>query len=162
MATFPCLPLWTDAYLADTKHLTTEEHGAYFLLLIQAWRSPGCSLPDDDALLARHAGMSISRWAAKKPTVMAFWKLDRRRKVWVQKRLGKEREKAADKKRKARDSAATRWKHTETDDANAMRTQCSPEPSPTQQEKPRGFSKRAVARKKSAIEELKEAFESVV
>ena len=53
MAQFPVLPLWTDAYLGDTTHLTTIEHGAYMLLLMVSWRSPDCRLPDDDAMLAR-------------------------------------------------------------------------------------------------------------
>ena len=62
MAEFPHLPLFTDAYLADTRHLTTEEHGAYLLLMMEAWRRPECSLPDDDRLLARLCGLSIERW----------------------------------------------------------------------------------------------------
>ena len=99
MADFPCLPLWTDAYLADTNHLTAEEHGAYVLLLIEAWRSADCSLPDNDTLLARHARLTPAKWNAAKPIVMAFWKLDKRRKRWTQKRLKKERQKAAGKKR---------------------------------------------------------------
>jgi hypothetical protein len=43
MAEFPALPLWTDAYLGDTRHLSQSEHGAYLLLLITAWRTPNCS-----------------------------------------------------------------------------------------------------------------------
>ena len=48
------LPLWTDAYLADTTHLDLEHHGAYFLLIIKAWRNSNYeapSLPDDDMFL---------------------------------------------------------------------------------------------------------------
>lgn len=38
MAEFPALPLWTDAYLADTAHLSYEEHGLYFHILMTMWR----------------------------------------------------------------------------------------------------------------------------
>lgn len=160
MADFPCLPLWTDAYLADTQHLTTEEHGAYLLLLIQAWRSADCSIPDDDVLLARHAGLSAGKWKSAKPIVMAFWTLEKRRKRWVQKRLKSEREKAAEKKQKARDSAASRWKDSKLGDANAYpfasSKQCSPEPEPNL-EKANAFSGRASAKKKSAEQEILKA-----
>jgi uncharacterized protein YdaU (DUF1376 family) len=53
MAEFPSLPLWTDAYLADTGHLSLAEHGAYLLLLIHLWRAPRQRFPNDDAWLAR-------------------------------------------------------------------------------------------------------------
>lgn len=151
MADFPCLPLWTDAYLADTQHLTTEEHGAYMLLLIQAWRTADCSLPDDDMLLARHAGLSAVKWRAAKPIVMGFWTLDKRRNRWVQKRLKKERTKAVEKTKKAKDSAASRWNKTKSVGANAYANasskQCYPEPKPTSKDK--SFSERTSAPKKS-------------
>lgn len=124
MAEFPYLPLWTDAYLADTRHLSTEEHGAYMLLMMEAWRRPSCALPDDDRLLARLSGLSEDAWQRAKPIVMAFWTFDGRSKEWRQKRLMKEREKTASKTAKSRDAAASRWKKTKKDDAGAMRTQC--------------------------------------
>lgn len=158
MADLPCMPFWTDAYLADTQHLTTEEHGAYLLLLFQAWRSHDCSLADDDEMLARQAKVSGARWKAMKPIVMAFWKLDKRRKRWVQKRLKIEREKASVKKAKARNSAASRWNNTEKGDANALRTQCYPEPKPEPIEKPtKGFSQGASAPKKTPRQKMLEA-----
>lgn len=92
MAEFPCLPLWTDAYLGDTEHLTLEEHGAYMKLLMIAWRSPNCDLPDDDKRLAIMLRTGARRWGALKPAVMAFWTLTGGR--WSQKRLCAEREKA--------------------------------------------------------------------
>lgn len=163
MAAFPCLPLWTDAYLADTQHLTTEEHGAYLLLLIQAWRTPTCALPDDDDMLARHAKLSKTRWKVVKPIVMALWKHDRKRKIWVQKRLRNEREKAAVKKGKARESALNRWNNRNSGDANAYADasseQCSPEPSPPS--KAKAFSGRASAQNPKGFVEVRKTTHAI-
>ncbi len=90
MSAFPSLPLFTDAYIADTAHLTNEEHGAYLRLLMFAWRSPQCRLPNDDARMARMLGLSVGKWAKLKVAVMAFWSLENG--FWTQKRLAKEHE----------------------------------------------------------------------
>lgn len=90
MAQFPALPLWTDAYIADTQHLTNEEHGVYLRLLMFAWRTPDCSLPDDDRRLALMVGVTPKKWASLKNAVMVFWSLEDGR--WMQKRLTSERE----------------------------------------------------------------------
>lgn len=127
MTDLPYFQMWPRDYLADTRHLTTEQHGAYFLLMLEAWMRPECSLPDDDAILARLCCMSDEEWKANKDVIMAFWTFKKRSKIWVQKRLQKEHEKAGEKRRKARDSAASRWKGSGKSDANALRTQCSPE-----------------------------------
>ena len=159
MADFPYLPLWTDAYLADTTHLRTEEHGAYLLLLFSAWRTADCSLPDNDEILSRITGLSQAKWMAMKPTVMAFWRLNKRRKRWVQKRLKNERENSVEKSTSARSSALKRWNIRKSGDANAMRTQCYPEPEPIVK-KAKAFSPSASAQKKSPIDELMEAFDN--
>ena len=80
----PSIPLFGDAYLADTRHLSLEEHGAYLQLMMIAWRSTDCALPDDDVRLARMLGISAGRWAKIKIAVMAFWTLSE--KGWTQKR----------------------------------------------------------------------------
>lgn len=85
----PAIPLFGDAYLADTHHLTLEEHGAYLKLLMIAWRMDGCALPDDDMRLAKILGVTRAKWAKLKPVVLAFWTLDNGR--WFQGRLSKER-----------------------------------------------------------------------
>lgn len=85
MAEFPSLPLFTDAYLADTTHLTTTEHGAYLLLLMTAWRTPGCCLPDDDVMLARYAKMTRDKWKKIRPTLVQFFRV--RDGQWHQARL---------------------------------------------------------------------------
>lgn len=119
MAEFPAIPIWTDSYLADTRHLSTEQHGAYMLLLMEAWRRPACSLPDDDSILARLSGLG-DRWPENRETVMAFWDRDGRRKEWTQKRLLKERDYVASKRRSQRDNAARRWNKSKKGDATAM------------------------------------------
>ena len=55
------MPMYWDAYLADTTHLTIEEHGAYLLLLGAMWRRNG-SVPDDDRDNARILGISAQKW----------------------------------------------------------------------------------------------------
>jgi uncharacterized protein YdaU (DUF1376 family) len=85
MAEFPALPLWTDAYLGDTTHLTTFEHGAYLLLIMISWRSPGCCVPDNDALLARYSRMTIDKWRKTRPVLEPFFHIQEGH--WHQRRL---------------------------------------------------------------------------
>jgi uncharacterized protein YdaU (DUF1376 family) len=102
MADFPVLGIWTDAYLADTTHLTTTQHGAYFLLLMAAWRSPTCSLPNDDRRLAGIVKMDLRRWQQQKGPILEFWQQEGG--LLMQKRLSSERKKAEElreQKRKA-------------------------------------------------------------
>ncbi len=72
MAEFPALPLWTDALIGDTYHLTPAQFGAYMRLLIAAWRRPNCDLPDDDRFLGRVVGDQRG-WHRLKPIVMPFF-----------------------------------------------------------------------------------------
>lgn len=124
MAEFPALTLWTDAYLSDTRHLSTVEHGAYLLLLMEAWRRPHCDLPDDDTILARLSGLSAKEWAKIKPVVMAFWTRDGRSKTWSQKRLFQERSKARVRSKSASDNSSKRWNKTKKSDADALPKSC--------------------------------------
>src|SRR6056297_1845905 len=61
MSQAPSMPMFWDAYIADTTHLTTEEHGAYLLLLAAMWRRNGW-VPDDDRDNARILGLTPSKW----------------------------------------------------------------------------------------------------
>jgi len=69
------MPLFTDAYLGDTTHLTTLEHGAYLLLLIVAWRNGG-HLPHDDKVLAKYARVTGQQWRRLKPVILAFFEVE--------------------------------------------------------------------------------------
>lgn len=61
MADLNIMPLFTDAYLADTTHLTREEHGSYLLMLMAMWRAGG-KLPNDHDLLRRIAKCTPKTW----------------------------------------------------------------------------------------------------
>lgn len=122
MADFPALPFWTDAYIADTAHLTNEEHGVYLRLLMFAWRTPGCALPDDDRRLALMVGVTPKKWATLRPIIATFWTVENG--TWTQKRLTAERDFVEGRSRAGRAGAAGRWaakslKSDNTDDAGA-------------------------------------------
>jgi len=103
MADFPSLPLWTDAYLADTTDLSAEEHGVYLLLLMAAWRTPTCSLPDDDTRLARMAKIGPKKWRRMRPVMERFFTVEAGQ--WTQNRLLKERDRV-EKSRNQKSQAA--------------------------------------------------------
>ena len=69
MSKAPAMPMYWDAYLADTTHLTTEEHGAYMLLLAAMWRRNGW-VPDDDKDNARILGLTPAKWRRIKARLM--------------------------------------------------------------------------------------------
>lgn len=121
MAEHPYLPLWTDAYLGDTTHLTTIEHGAYLLLLMVMWRSKTCSIPNDDKILARYTKTTTAQWRRLKPVLMDFF--DEQDGYLVQGRLSDERNVVRQKSKSASDSAKARWlKSKDSADANACKT----------------------------------------
>jgi uncharacterized protein YdaU (DUF1376 family) len=104
------IPVFPDAYLRDTTHLTTEEHGAYFLLLMAAWGSADCSLPNDDKRLAALAKMPLAKWRKIAPNVLEFWTIDKGR--ITQKRLLKEWHWVHEKSLKAKAAVAQRRDRT--------------------------------------------------
>src|SRR4051812_6518164 len=69
MAALPYMPLFVADYLADTPHLSTAQHGAYLLLIMNYWQR-GTPLPNDDVRLARIARMSRRDWDRNKCPIM--------------------------------------------------------------------------------------------
>lgn len=115
------MPLYIGDYLADTSRLTTEQHGAYLLILMDYWRN-GPPL-DDDEELATIAKLSPAQWRKHAPKIRPlFDSIDGR---LVQKRAEEERAKAgliSNKRREAgKQGAAKRWgKDGGKDDGNDM------------------------------------------
>ena len=87
MSALPWMPLYPADYLADTRRLTTEQHGAYLLLLLDSWVSG--ALPDDDSVLARVAGMDAESWAATRRALAGYFQIADG--MWVHARLERER-----------------------------------------------------------------------
>ncbi len=66
------MPLYVADYLRDTQHLSTVEHGAYFLLIMHAW-SNGGAIPRNDEQLSRITRLTLAQWRKIKATVTSFW-----------------------------------------------------------------------------------------
>lgn len=107
MARYPALPLWTDALVADTTHLSRDEFGVYMLLLIAAWRRPNCDLPDDDKFLAAVSRCDGRKWKHMRPVMAQFHTISDG--VWKQNRLQKERKYVDDLSAKQRENVNVRW-----------------------------------------------------
>lgn len=67
----PWMPLYIADYRADTTRLSTIEHGAYLLLIMEYWRASG--LPDDDKQLSRITGLPVAQWRRMRPIIQSFF-----------------------------------------------------------------------------------------
>jgi uncharacterized protein YdaU (DUF1376 family) len=97
------MQLYVADYLGDTRHLTTEQHGAYLLLLMSMWRAGG-ELINDPAKLARMTGCTPSRWAKISGDVLEFF--DAGDGVLTHGRITVELEKAVEKSIKRADAGS--------------------------------------------------------
>lgn len=106
------MPMFGGDYLKDTTDLSTEEHGAYWLLLLNAWNRGG-RLPNDQEKLARMAGLlhEPARWKRVWSTIRRFWTVDgdeifQGRQVRELARAVEQQEAASERARKANEA---RW-----------------------------------------------------
>lgn len=103
------MPLYVGDYLKDTGRLSTEQHGAYLLLMLEYWQHG--KIPNNDDLLARIARLSPDAWSIAKASLLVFFKCEDG--YLVHNRIERELEKAkANKERasaRARKGAEARW-----------------------------------------------------
>lgn len=99
MAALPYMQLYVADYLADTAHLTTEEHGAYMLLLFSYWQT-GKPLRQDR--LASVARLSNERWTDVERTLKEFFHVAQG--TWTHFRVESDLEKVGSKSKKNSDA----------------------------------------------------------
>lgn len=139
------MPLWIGSYLADTMHLSTEQHGAYLLLLFAYWRNRG-PLDDDDEDLANIVRAAPAAWKKLRPKIAKFFEVADG--VWAHSRADRELAAAGIRKAnavsKAKAGAEARWgkskEHTPSNASSdapsigeALQGHCpTPSPSPSE------------------------------
>lgn len=137
------MPLYIGDYLADTSRLTTEQHGAYMLLIMDYWRNG--PPPNDPQVLAQITRMSADAWSNAQAMLATFFSIEAG--VWRHNRIDAELAEAKENKvkavAKAAAAAGARWSKQKVDapsnaPSNAksnpqeMLEQCpSPSPSPS-------------------------------
>lgn len=80
------MPFYVIDYLKDTSRLTTTEHGAYLLLIMEYWRNG--PLPNDDKKLSEIAMVSKFMWKKFRKNLINFFQVDE--KFLHHKRIDKE------------------------------------------------------------------------
>jgi uncharacterized protein YdaU (DUF1376 family) len=114
------LPVYIGDYLADTMHLSTEQHGAYLLLLFHLWQRG--ILPDDDVVLAQITGLDPGAWSNSRAVLAEFFEIHDG--LWHHGRVEQERSHATAKQQsnsnKAKLAAYRRWNKSRagTDSSN--------------------------------------------
>lgn len=69
------MPLYINDYLGDTTHLTTEQHGAYLLLLMHAWKSGG-RIPNDPGELQDLTKTTEEGWQSMERRILKFFRAE--------------------------------------------------------------------------------------
>jgi uncharacterized protein YdaU (DUF1376 family) len=105
MAALPYMQFHIAEYLADTSHLTTEEHGAYLLLIFNYWQR-GKPLDNSNGRLANVVRMSNERWTDVSTSVREFFQVEGD--VWTHARIERDLKRVNGKCEQARDARSQR------------------------------------------------------
>lgn len=110
------MPLYIGDYLQDTTRLSTEQHGAYLLLIMDYWTNG--PLPDDDAALAQVTRLQPAAWKKTRPVIARFFSIEDGE--WRHKRIDEEHARALKfvEKQKANGAKGGRPRKTQTETQN--------------------------------------------
>ena len=105
------MPLYIGDYLSDTMHLTTEQHGAYLLLLMAYWKNCG-PLPVDR--LQSIVKLNGNEWKNAQALLREYFDTTSMHGKWVHHRADREIEEARKNRETLTDrgmaGAKGRWK----------------------------------------------------
>lgn len=123
------MPFYVGDYLGDTQRLTTEQHGAYLLLILDYWRNGPA--PDDDAVLQQITKLERAAWKRHRPALARMFQIEDGQ--WRHKRIDRELEAAAAnaerRSSKAKKAAEARWGNTDAQPEQPSRDTASNAPS---------------------------------
>jgi uncharacterized protein YdaU (DUF1376 family) len=144
------MPFYIGDYLADTTGLSTEQHGAYLLLIFAYWTNRG-PLPDDDDELAQITRLDKKTWIKHRPRLAKFFQITNAPSIaqamprnataqasfWHHPRIDKEMHRVSlnsvSNSQKAKKAAKARWS-----DAPSNAPECQPQPQPDIVQKEKG------------------------
>jgi uncharacterized protein YdaU (DUF1376 family) len=143
------MPLYIADYISATSRLTTEQHGAYLLLMMDYWKNG--APPDNDQVLAQITKLSPDAWCNARTMLQGFFEVCDGH--WYQHRIEVEMEKANHNKKanieRGKAGAAARWGNKDAPSIveaslevySANSTSPSPSPSPSSSKTPSTASK---------------------
>jgi uncharacterized protein YdaU (DUF1376 family) len=105
MAALPYMQFHIAEYLADTSHLSTEEHGAYLLLIFNYWQR-GKALDNSNGRLTNVVRMSNERWKDVAKVVSEFFVVEGN--IWTHPRIERDLKAVNDKCEQARNARKQR------------------------------------------------------
>ena len=130
------MPLYIADYLSATSRLTTEQHGAYLLLMMDYWKNG--APPDNDQILAQITKLSPIAWTNARTMLQPFFEVSDG--IWIQRRIESEMVKANHNKqvnsKRGKAGAEARWGNAPSipdaslEVCSAYSTSPSPSPSP--------------------------------
>lgn len=169
MSEMPWVRFFASDWLGGTRGMGAAETGIYITLVATMYER-GEPIPEDHSRLARLCGASNSAFKKALEALVSEGKILRVEGGLWNERVAKERVYSSEKSEVGFQAANARWnrkrnKNNDTNDANAMQSQCDgnanqkPEPQPI--EKPVGFSAREARKKPRGWVEKKTAFDAL-
>jgi len=122
----PWMPFYPGDYLRDTTRLSTEQHGAYLLLILDYWTSG--PPPDNDRTLAHITRLDARRWKLCRKVLEPFFSTVSGK--WTHKRIEAELERSRSFREKQQANGRLGGRPRKTQNESQNKPNCYPRPKP--------------------------------